>query len=82
MNYHSLFRFLEHLYRSGLVDGDELGVQLLAIFGQLAALQRQRSTMLDPGSALASQVLDLLRSQYADNLSTRAIAVGVLNAGD
>ena len=38
--------------------------------------------MLDPGSALASQVLDLLRSQYADNLSTRAIAVGVLNAGD
>ena len=74
VNYQSLFRFLEHLYRTGLVDGDELGVQLLAIFGQLAALQRQRSTMLDPGSALASQVLDLLRSQYADNLSTRVIA--------
>jgi len=74
VNYQSLFVLLEQLYRSGLLDGDELGVQLLAIIGQLAALQRQRSTTLDPGSALASEVFSLLRTQYSEDLTTKAIA--------
>jgi AraC-like DNA-binding protein len=75
VNYYSLFTLLEGQYRTGLLDGDELGVQLLAIIGQVAALQRQRSAALaDPAHALASRVLELLRTEYAKDLSGTAIA--------
>lgn len=75
VNYFSLFTLLEGQYRTGLLDGTELGVQLLAIIGQVAALQRQRSAALaDPAHELASSVLELLRTEYAKDLSGAVIA--------
>jgi AraC-like DNA-binding protein len=75
VNYYSLFKLLEDQYRTGLLDGDELGVQLLAILGQVTALQRQRSAALaDPAHALATSVLELLRTEYAKDLSGAIIA--------
>ena len=60
---------------TGLLDGNELGIQLLAIIGQVATLQRQRSAALaDPAHALASSVLELLRTEYAKDLSGAVIA--------
>jgi hypothetical protein len=41
VDYAPLFRLLESQYRTGLIDGDELGLQLLAIAGQVAMLQRR-----------------------------------------
>jgi AraC-like DNA-binding protein len=75
VSYYSLFTLLEGQYRTGLLDGDDLGFQLLAIIGQVAALQRQRSTALDdPAQRLAGSVLELLRTEYARDLSGAVIA--------
>jgi AraC-like DNA-binding protein len=75
VNYQSLFGLLEGQYRTGSLDGVELGVQLLAIIGQLAALQRQRSAALaDPAHALADSIFELVRTEYAKDLSGTVIA--------
>jgi AraC-like DNA-binding protein len=78
VDYSPLFRLLESQYRTGLLDGDELGVQLLAIAGQLAALQRRRpahpTASADSAHALARSVLELLHAEYAAELSGPAIS--------
>jgi AraC-like DNA-binding protein len=75
VDYFQLFRLLESQYRTGLLDGDELGVQLLAIASQLAVLQRGRpATSADPAHELARNVLELLHTEYQAELSGPAIS--------
>jgi len=75
VDYAVLFRLLESQYRTGLLDGDELGVQLLAIAGQVAALQRRRATApADPAHSLARNVLELLHTDYTQELSGPVIS--------
>jgi AraC-like DNA-binding protein len=75
VDYALLFRLLESQYRTGLLDGDELGVQLLAIASQFAVLQRRRATApADPAHSLARSVLELLHTDYARELSGPAIS--------
>lgn len=75
VDYASLFRLLESQYRTGLLDGDELGVQLLAIASQVAVLQRRRATApADPAHSLARSVLELLHTDYAQELSGPVIS--------
>jgi AraC-like DNA-binding protein len=71
----ALFRVLESQYRTGLFDGDELGVQLLAIAGQFAAVHRRQVTApADPAHSLARSVLELLHTGYPNDLRGPAIA--------
>lgn len=71
----ALFRALESQYRTGLLDGDELGVQLLAIAGQFAAVHRRQVTApADPAHSLARNVLELLHTDYPHELRGPAIA--------
>ena len=75
VDYYQLFRLLESQYRTGLLDGDELGVQLLAIANQLAVLKRGRPTAsAEPGHELARNVLELLHTEYRAELSGPAIS--------
>jgi len=75
IDYLPVIRLLESQYRTGLIDGDELGVQLLAIAGQFAALQRRRATApADPAHALARQVLELIHADYPQELTGSAIS--------
>jgi AraC-like DNA-binding protein len=75
VDYYQLFRLLESQYRTGLLDGDELGVQLLAIATQLAVLQRGRpAASADPAHELARNVLELLHTEYQAELSGLAIS--------
>ncbi len=75
LNYLALFRFLEANFRSGLLSGDELGVQLWAIFGQLCVMQRERVLLqADPKRVLASEILEFLRANYSGQLTSSAIA--------
>lgn len=75
IDYLPVIRLLESQYRTGLIDGDELGVQLLAIAGQFAALQRRRATApADPAHALARQVLEVIHADYPEDLSGSAIS--------
>jgi AraC-like DNA-binding protein len=75
IDYLPVIRLLESQYRTGLIDGDELGVQLLAIAGQFAALQRRRATApADPSHALARQVLEVIHAEYPQELSGSAIS--------
>lgn len=75
IDYLPVIRLLESQYRTGLLDGDELGVQLLAVAGQFAALQRRRATApADPAHALARQVLEVLHADYPQELSGSAIS--------
>jgi AraC-like DNA-binding protein len=75
VDYAPLFKLLESQYRTGLLEGDELGVQLLAIAGQLAALQRHRATApADSAHELARSVLELLHTEYAAELSGPVIS--------
>jgi AraC-like DNA-binding protein len=75
VDYLPVIRLLESQYRTGLIDGDELGVQLLAIAGQFAALQRRRATApAEPAHALARQVLEVIHADYPQELSGSAIS--------
>jgi AraC-like DNA-binding protein len=75
IDYLPVIRLLESQYRTGLIDGDELGVQLLAITGQFAALQRRRATApAEPAHALARQVLEVIHADYPQELSGSAIS--------
>lgn len=75
VDYALLCRLLESQYRTGLLGGDELGVQLLAIASQFAVLQRRRATApADPAHSLARSVLELLHTDYAEELSGPAIS--------
>ncbi|HEX3752630.1 MAG TPA: AraC family transcriptional regulator [Streptosporangiaceae bacterium] len=75
VDYAALFRILEGQYRTGLLDGDELGLQLLAIAGQFAAAhRRQVSAPADPAHSLARTVLELLHTDYPHELRGPAIA--------
>jgi AraC-like DNA-binding protein len=75
VDYFPLFRLLESQYRTGLLDGDELGVQLLAIASQFAVLQRRRPTATaDSASTVAKSVLELLHTEYPAELSGPAIS--------
>jgi len=75
VDYAALFRVLESQYRTGLLDGDELGVQLLAIAGQFAAVHRRQVTApADPAHSLAHRVLELLHTDYPNELRGPAIA--------
>jgi AraC-like DNA-binding protein len=75
VDYAALVRMLESQYRLGLLDGDELGVQLLAVAGQAAALQRRRATAPDePAHSLARSVLELLHADFTQELNGPAIA--------
>jgi AraC-like DNA-binding protein len=75
IDYLPIVRMLESQYRTGLIDGDELGVQLLAIASQLAAIQRRRATApADPAHALARRVLELLHADYPQELRGSAIS--------
>jgi AraC-like DNA-binding protein len=75
VDYAALFRVVENQYRTGLLDGDELGVQLLAIAGQFAAVHRRQATApADPAHSLARSVLELLHTDYPHDLKGPAIA--------
>jgi AraC-like DNA-binding protein len=75
VDYFPLFRLLESQYRIGLLDGDELGMQLLAIASQFAALQRRRPTApANSASTVAKSVLELLHTEYPAELSSPAIS--------
>jgi AraC-like DNA-binding protein len=75
VDYFPLFRLLEGQYRTGLLDGDELGVQLLAIASQFASLQRRRPTAVaDSASLVAKSVLELVHTEYSAQLSGPAIS--------
>jgi AraC-like DNA-binding protein len=75
VDYAVLFRVLEGQYRTGLLDGDELGLQLLAIVGQFAAVhRRQVTTPADPAHSLAHEVLELLHTEYPHELRGPVIA--------
>jgi AraC-like DNA-binding protein len=75
VDYVVLFRLLESQYRTGLLDGDELGVQLLAIAGQFAAVHRRQATApADPAHSLARSVLELLHTDYPQELRGPVIA--------
>jgi AraC-like DNA-binding protein len=75
IDYLPVIRLLESQYRTGLIDGDELGIQLLAIASQLATLQRRHaSAPADPAHALARRVLELLHAHYPQDLSGSAIS--------
>jgi AraC-like DNA-binding protein len=70
-----LFRLLESQYRTGLLNGDELGIQLLAIAGQCAAVHRRQATApADPAHSLAHSVLELLHTDYPQELRGPVIA--------
>ncbi len=75
IDYLPVIRLLESQYRTGLINGDELGVQLLAIASQFATLQRRRATApADPAHALARRVLELLHADYPQELSGSEIS--------
>jgi AraC-like DNA-binding protein len=75
IDYAVLFRVLESQYRTGLLDGDELGVQLLAAAGQFAAVHRRQVTApADPAHSLARDVLELLHTEYSRELRGPVIA--------
>jgi AraC-like DNA-binding protein len=75
VDYAALVQMLESQYRLGLLDGDELGIQLLAVAGQAAALQRGRPTAPhDPAHSLARSVLELLHADFTQELSGPVIA--------
>jgi AraC-like DNA-binding protein len=75
IDYLPVIRLLETHYRTGLIDSDELGVQLLAVAGQLALRLRRRLTApADPAHSLAGRVLELLHAEYPAELSGSAIA--------
>jgi AraC-like DNA-binding protein len=75
VDYAVLFRVLESQYRTGLLDGNELGVQLLAIAGQFAAVHRRQLTApADPAHSLARSVLELVHTDYPHELRGPAIA--------
>lgn len=78
MDYLSLVKFLEGQYRIGSMDSDQLGLQLLAVLGQVYAINHeQRSTVPDDARRLAGTVLELLRSDYKCDLSGPLIAARV-----
>jgi AraC-like DNA-binding protein len=75
IDYAVLFRVLESQYRTGLLDADELGLQLLAIVGQFAAVHRRQVTApADPAHSLAHTVLELLHTDYPHELRGPVIA--------
>jgi AraC-like DNA-binding protein len=75
VDYVALFRALEGQYRTGLLDGDELGLQLLAIAGQFAAVHRRQITApADPAHSLARSVLELLHTDYPHELRGPVVA--------
>jgi AraC-like DNA-binding protein len=75
VNYVGLCSFLDRQFRTGIADGDQLGLQLLALLGQLALVQLRRSALLaEPSKALAAAVLELVRSEYAAPLNSAAIS--------
>jgi AraC-like DNA-binding protein len=75
VDYIALFRVLEGQYRTGLLDGDELGIQLLAIAGQFAAVHRRQATApADPAHSLARSVLEMLHTDYSRDLRGPVIA--------
>ena len=78
VDYLSLVRFLEGQFRIGTMDGDQLGLQLMAVLGQVYAINHeQRSPVPDDARHLAGTVLELLRSEYSCDLNGPLIAARI-----